>query len=150
MNYWGHAITSNVAVGLLAILFFYTGKNLMSGLTMLVVMQGFSYADSDLRMDAHRSWYFHSAIPAVFILGVSVLMPESSSRDVAGAAMFCISHGTHLLFDVKIYKKGKRGTYLIYLFKGNRANVEQTDAWLLLNAAVCISLAVITAAWGNV
>jgi hypothetical protein len=148
MNYWGHAATSTTAVIVLAIIMASRHVEWVSGLSYLVFFAGFSFADQDLRLEAHRSWFFHSAIPAILLLGFVLLVPGAGPREAAGAALFLISHGTHLACDVKPGKTGKKGTYLIYLGKFNRMSVKHTDEWLLGNAATCIALAVLLASGG--
>ena len=152
MNYWGHALTSNTAVVGLAFLSFLLGKPVWSVGLFLSFFMGFSFADVDLKLDKHRHWFYHSVIPCVLSLlmvgWIAWIDPDAVSREATGTAMFCVSQGVHLFCDLKIDKKGKRGTYLIYKKHGDRMGVKQTDAWLLTNALGAILMAFVLVAWG--
>jgi hypothetical protein len=155
MNYWGHAITSNAAVIGMATITFLLGKPVWSVGLFLTFFMGFSFADSDLKLNAHRHWFFHSCIPcamvAIIVLWIAfdpAMALEAARREAVGAAMFCVSQGMHLLCDLKLDEKGKRGTYLIYKRHGDRMGVKQTDGWLMYNAIGALLMALLLVAWG--
>jgi hypothetical protein len=152
MNYWGHAITSNMAVIGLAAISFLLGKPVWSVGLFLTFFMGFSFADADLRMGAHRHWFHHSTVPCVFLLVIlayiRAVYPAMPHQEVTGAAAFCISHGMHLLCDLKLDKKGKRGSYLIALRHGDRMSVNHTDGWLVCSGLGAICMALILVCWG--
>ena len=151
MNYWGHAITSNAAVIALALISFLSGKPVWSVGLFLTFFMGFSFADADLKLNAHRHWFFHSCIPCAMVAMIVlwIAFDIGMAREAVGAAMFCVSQGAHLLCDLKFDKLGKRGTYLIYKRHGDRMGVRQTDEWLIYNAIGALSMALLLVAWGN-
>lgn len=153
MNYWGHAITSNAAVIVLAAISFLLGKPVWSVGLFLTFFMGFSFADSDLRMGTHRHWFHHSAAPCVFLLVILVYIQlvylAIPPQEATGAAAFCMSQGVHLLCDLKLDKKGKRGSYLIALRHGDRMSVNHTDEWLLFNGLGLVCMALLLVSWGN-
>jgi len=143
MNYWQHFMFSNAALVVFAIMCASLKWQWVSAFTLFSFMSASSYADTDLKLDMHRHWFFHSSAPCAILLGCLILVPVTSVRDIMGVAFFCMSHGVHLLCDIKIGRAGKRGTYLIYLVKRNRLSVKQTDACLFWHglASACLSVA---------
>lgn len=152
MNYWGHAVASNIGVIVLSISIFILGKPIMSMVGFLVFFFGFTFADQDLKFGVHRHWFFHSAIPCVLgliILGwVLATDAPAFRREAMGTAMFCMSHGIHLAGDMKFDNKKKSGTYLIVIRKGDRMGIDNTDRWLFSNALVSVVMAASLVTWG--
>jgi len=115
----------------------------------LVASFSFSFPDLDLKTmiksplnkreeSKHRHWFWHSSILVfcVFLLGAYAMEFE-------GISIFCVEIGTHLLCDWKPGKDGKRGTYLIYLRRGNRMSRNSTDRYLIANSMICYLLGVL-------
>jgi hypothetical protein len=143
MKFWQHFMFSNVFVFLILFLPMPMLCNTLPSTLFIVVMAGPTFADLDLKLGSHRNWFFHSSFPIALSLGFAFI--SSTFMDVG---FFAVSHGIHLICDLKIGKNTKRGTYLVHWRKGNRASVKQTDTWLLLHGAICILVGLVAVAYG--
>lgn len=139
MKWWQHAILCNT----FAALYWITGymlptKTTTGALTMLCFLL-FSLPDIDLKMNnKHRHWFFHS-----FILPLACFIATMyAGENPFPVGLFSLVYSLHLLGDLKWSRKGKRGTYLIYLRKGDRMSVRYTDAFLLGSGLISMGLAI--------
>lgn len=99
----------------------------------------YSLPDVDCKVRTkHRHWFWHSSIMPflVFLVGFTHM-------EFSGVGVFCVVIGSHLLGDWKPDNEKKRGSYLIYIRKGDRMSRKRTDAYLLANSMFCFVMAFI-------
>ena len=99
------------------------------------------FPDTDLKLNSHRNFLFHS-----IILWVVVLMYNPSLI----MALICLSVGIHLLFDITLNPSAWKGFYTLklvgnkpfFIFSRNGRGL-WTTLWLLINFIISVVIVVI-------
>lgn len=146
-SWYNHARQCGVSFAIYILLFWWLNPFEPDPFLIIALVASPGLADLDLKArkpsgtrdpSKHRHWFWHSSLLPIlstvplFLLGQRFI----------GIGIVCLGFGVHLLGDLRIAKEKKILGYLIFKWKGDRMSARNTDIYLVVNAAICIILAI--------